>query len=50
MKNRIDALDVENLVCKYTLIEGDVLADKIKSISYEVSFQLPLTADVLVRR
>ncbi|CAN6693686.1 unnamed protein product [Malus baccata var. baccata] len=39
MKNRIDALDVENLVCKYTLIEGDVLADKIKSVSYEVSFQ-----------
>ncbi|CAN6558741.1 unnamed protein product [Malus baccata var. baccata] len=31
-------LDVENLVCKYTLIEGDVLDDKIKSISYEVSF------------
>ncbi|CAN6690412.1 unnamed protein product [Malus baccata var. baccata] len=28
-------LGVENLVCKYTLIEGDVLEDKIKSISYD---------------
>ncbi|KAB2605095.1 major allergen Pru ar 1-like [Pyrus ussuriensis x Pyrus communis] len=32
-------LDVENLVCKYPLVEGDVLEGKIKSISYEVSFQ-----------
>ncbi|XP_008235136.1 PREDICTED: major allergen Pru ar 1-like [Prunus mume] len=39
MKNRIDILDVENLVCKYTLIEGDVLEDKIKSITYEVRFE-----------
>ncbi|XP_062019944.1 major allergen Pru ar 1-like [Rosa rugosa] len=38
MKNRIDTLDVENLMCKYTLIEGDVLEDKIKSIAYEVRF------------
>ncbi|XP_068337592.1 major allergen Pru ar 1-like [Pyrus communis] len=34
-----DTLDVENLVCKYPLVEGDVLEGKIKSISYEVSFQ-----------
>lgn len=39
MKNRIDTLDVENLMCKYTLIEGDVLEDKIKSIAYEVRFE-----------
>uniref|UniRef100_A0A5B7CAS8 Bet v I/Major latex protein domain-containing protein n=1 Tax=Davidia involucrata TaxID=16924 RepID=A0A5B7CAS8_DAVIN len=39
LKHRIDALDNENYVCKYTLIEGDVLGDKLKSIAYEVKFE-----------
>ncbi|XP_039154879.1 pathogenesis-related protein STH-21-like [Eucalyptus grandis] len=38
LKHKIDALDTENLVCKYTLIEGDVIFDKIESIVYEVQF------------
>ncbi|KAK3418024.1 hypothetical protein EUGRSUZ_H04005 [Eucalyptus grandis] len=37
-KRKIDALYTENLVCKYTLIEGDVIFDKIESIVYEVQF------------
>ncbi|XP_010245452.1 PREDICTED: pathogenesis-related protein STH-2-like [Nelumbo nucifera] len=39
MKHRIDAVDKENYVCKYTLIEGDVLGDKLQSIAYEVKFE-----------
>ncbi|KAL3727738.1 hypothetical protein ACJRO7_032476 [Eucalyptus globulus] len=38
VKHKIDALDTENLVCKYTLIEGDVIFDKIESVVYEVQF------------
>ncbi|XP_030463070.1 major allergen Pru ar 1-like [Syzygium oleosum] len=38
LKHRIDALDTENLVCKYTLIEGDVVFNKIESVAYEVKF------------
>ncbi|XP_057809690.1 major strawberry allergen Fra a 1-2-like [Salvia miltiorrhiza] len=39
MKNRIDELDKENFVCKYTMVEGDALADKIESIAYEIKFE-----------
>lgn len=40
MKHRIDALDVENCMCKYTLIEGDVLSDlKMEYIVNEVKFE-----------
>ncbi|XP_030463074.1 major allergen Pru ar 1-like [Syzygium oleosum] len=38
LKHRIDALDTDNLVCKYTLIEGDVIFEKIESVVYEVKF------------
>lgn len=38
LKHKIDALDTVNLVCKYTLIEGDVIFDKIESVVYEVKF------------
>ena len=38
MKHKIDALDTANFVCKYTLIEGDVLGDKLESVVYEVKF------------
>ncbi|KAF8401407.1 hypothetical protein HHK36_012346 [Tetracentron sinense] len=39
VKHRIDALDKENFVCKYSLIEGDVLMGKLESIAYEVKFE-----------
>ena len=39
MKHRIDVLDTQNYLCKYTLIEGDVLSDKIEFIAYEVKFE-----------
>ncbi|XP_030545632.1 major strawberry allergen Fra a 1-3-like [Rhodamnia argentea] len=37
-KHKIDALDVENFYCKYTLIESDIKFDKIDFIVYEVKF------------
>jgi hypothetical protein len=39
VKHRIDELDKGNLVCKYTMIEGDPLGDKFESIGYEVKFE-----------
>lgn len=39
LKHKIDALDTQNYLCKYTLIEGGVLGDKLESISYEVKFE-----------
>ncbi|XP_061349215.1 pathogenesis-related protein STH-2-like [Gastrolobium bilobum] len=39
LKHRIDVLDKDNLVCKYTMIEGDPLGDKLESIEYEVKFE-----------
>lgn len=39
VKHRIDELDIDNLVCKYTMIEGDPLGDKLESIAYEVKFE-----------
>lgn len=39
VKHRMDELDKENFVCKYTLIEGDPLGDKLECISYEVKFE-----------
>ncbi|XP_041017996.1 major strawberry allergen Fra a 1-3-like [Juglans microcarpa x Juglans regia] len=39
LKHKIDDLDVDNLMCKYTLIEGDVLGDKLQLISCEVKME-----------
>ncbi|KAK9933872.1 hypothetical protein M0R45_021045 [Rubus argutus] len=39
VKHRIDELDQDNFVCKYTMIEGDALGDKLESIAYEVKFE-----------
>lgn len=39
VKHRIDSVDTQNLSCKYTLIEGDILDDKLESISYFVKFE-----------
>ncbi|XP_048128478.1 major allergen Pru ar 1-like isoform X1 [Rhodamnia argentea] len=39
LKHKIDALDSDNLVYKYTLIEDDVVFDKTESVVYEVKFE-----------
>ncbi|XP_028751620.1 pathogenesis-related protein STH-2-like isoform X2 [Neltuma alba] len=39
LKHRIDEVDKENLVCKYTMIEGGPLGEKLESIGYEVKFE-----------
>ncbi|CAL0306860.1 unnamed protein product [Lupinus luteus] len=39
LKQKIEVLDKDNLVCKYTLIEGDPLGDKLESIAYNVKFE-----------
>ncbi|XVF56644.1 hypothetical protein PTKIN_Ptkin06aG0136500 [Pterospermum kingtungense] len=39
VKHRIDEVDTENLVCKYTMIEGDALGDKLECIAYEMKFE-----------
>ncbi|GMN52373.1 hypothetical protein TIFTF001_021529 [Ficus carica] len=42
MRHRIDSLDVENCRCKYTLIEGDMLTEKIEYVVNEVEFEKAL--------
>lgn len=32
-------VDNNNLLCNYTMIEGDPLGDKLESIAYEVKFE-----------
>lgn len=39
MKHRIDVLDKENFLCKYTLIEGDKMMEILEFITYEVKFE-----------
>ncbi|KAL7104890.1 hypothetical protein ACP275_07G010000 [Erythranthe tilingii] len=39
VKNRINELDKENYVCKYTMIEGDALGDKLEYIENEIKFE-----------
>ncbi|KAL8484915.1 hypothetical protein ACS0TY_027279 [Phlomoides rotata] len=39
MKNRLDELDKEKFMCKYTMIESDALGDKLDSIAYEMIFE-----------
>ncbi|EEF45603.1 Major allergen Pru ar, putative [Ricinus communis] len=39
VKHRIDALNKENMTYSYTVIEGDVLAEKFESISFEIKLQ-----------
>ncbi|OWM71166.1 major strawberry allergen Fra a 1.06-like [Punica granatum] len=43
LKHRIDALDTVNYVCKYTLIEGDIIFDKLEKVVYEVKFEASST-------
>ncbi|PIA61236.1 hypothetical protein AQUCO_00300636v1 [Aquilegia coerulea] len=39
VKERIEALDNNNFVCKYSLAEGGNLGTKLKSSSYQVKFE-----------
>ncbi|KAM3326898.1 pathogeneis-related protein STH-2 [Capsicum chacoense] len=39
MKHKIHAIDDKNLETKYSLIEGDVLGDKLESVNYNVKFE-----------
>lgn len=39
MKHRIDAVDTQNMMCKYTLVECDMLFDRLESVVYEVMFE-----------
>ncbi|KAL8481443.1 hypothetical protein ACS0TY_027813 [Phlomoides rotata] len=38
VKHRIDAIDEEKYTCKYSMIEGDPLTNKLDKITYEVKF------------
>ncbi|KAK4797124.1 hypothetical protein SAY86_029450 [Trapa natans] len=39
LKYRVDALDTEKFTSKYTLIEGDIILDRLEKIVYEVKFE-----------
>ncbi|CAA0818674.1 Unknown protein, partial [Striga hermonthica] len=39
MSSRIEAIDQTNCVCKYALIDGDVLGDKLEKICYEIKIE-----------
>ncbi|PKI46043.1 hypothetical protein CRG98_033572 [Punica granatum] len=39
LKHRIDAIEAEKLVCKYSLFESDIAFDKIESVANQVKFE-----------
>ncbi|OVA12927.1 Bet v I domain [Macleaya cordata] len=39
VKHRLDEMDKDNLVCKYSVIECDAFADKVDFIANEVKFE-----------
>ncbi|XP_075478675.1 major allergen Pru ar 1-like [Primulina tabacum] len=39
VKHRINELDKEKLTCKYSMIEGDVLGEKLERIAYDIKFE-----------
>ncbi|KAJ4965943.1 hypothetical protein NE237_017792 [Protea cynaroides] len=39
VKHRIDVLDKENFMCKYTLIEGGIIGEKIEKIVEMIKFE-----------
>ncbi|XP_006340891.1 pathogenesis-related protein STH-2-like [Solanum tuberosum] len=39
LKHKIHVIDDKNLETKYSLIEGDVLGDKLESITYDIKFE-----------
>ncbi|XP_039156107.1 major strawberry allergen Fra a 1.08-like [Eucalyptus grandis] len=44
LKHRFDSLDTSNFLCKYTLIEGDAIFDKIESVIYEIIYEVKFEA------
>lgn len=39
MKHKIHEIDEKNLVSKYSLVEGEVLGDKLESVAYDVKYE-----------
>ncbi|CAH9082598.1 unnamed protein product [Cuscuta epithymum] len=39
MKTKIDEFDVKNLVCKYSIFEGDMVGGELETISYDVKIE-----------
>ena len=39
VKYKIDEIDENNCTCRYSLIDGDMLGDKLETIKYEVKFE-----------
>ena len=39
VKYKIDEVDENNCTCRYSLIDGDMLGDKLETIKYEVKFE-----------
>ncbi|KAL3634430.1 hypothetical protein CASFOL_021484 [Castilleja foliolosa] len=37
--HRVDAIDHDNYTCKYTLVDGDVIGDKLEKVCYEIKFE-----------
>ncbi|KAK3418011.1 hypothetical protein EUGRSUZ_H03991 [Eucalyptus grandis] len=44
LKHRFDSLDTSNFLCKYTLIKGDAIFDKIESVIYEIIYEVKFEA------
>ncbi|XP_022741543.1 major allergen Pru av 1-like [Durio zibethinus] len=40
VKQKVEALDKENFVCRYSVIEGDALMNKLEKITYETKLKL----------
>ncbi|KAI9196194.1 hypothetical protein LWI28_021834 [Acer negundo] len=49
MRHRIDDLDKDNFLFKYSLIERDVLGDKIESVVYAAKFEATSDGGCLLR-
>nr|GMD65621.1 pathogenesis-related protein STH-2-like [Ipomoea batatas] len=39
VKHKMEVVDVDNLICKYSLIEGDVMGDKLERVDYEATIE-----------
>ncbi|XP_055813788.1 pathogenesis-related protein STH-2-like [Solanum dulcamara] len=39
LKHKMHVIDDKNLETKYSLIEGDILGDKLESITYDIKFE-----------
>ncbi|MCD9639794.1 Pathoproteinsis- protein STH-2 [Datura stramonium] len=39
LKHKIHVIDDKNLATNYSLIEGDVLGDKLESVNYDIKFE-----------